>query len=130
MEISYLQQLIYPIGLGFIKVSYFLLYGRLFRPLRAMRVAIWSGGVVSSLFYTLMFVLDVYFATPRRGETYLTHYLNPIDKHATQMSLPFAIIGLVLDFYILLLPIWGVWQLQLSKQKKWGVILIFMTGGL
>ena len=95
-----------------------------------MRIAIWIGAVVSSIFYTLIFALDMYFATPRRGENYITHYLDPVDKGGTQLSVPFAAIGVVFDLYIIMLPIYGVWQLQISGRKKFTISLVFLTGAL
>ena len=72
----------------------------------------------------------MYFATPRRSGTYLTHYLNPVDKGAAQLSVPFAAIGLVFDLYIITLPVYGVYQLQLSARKKFSIGLVFLTGAL
>ena len=95
-----------------------------------MRIFIWVGATVSTIFYTLIFALDMYFATPRRGENYITHYLNPVDKGGIQLSVPFAAIGLVFDLYIITLPIYGVCQLQLSGRKKFSISLVFLTGAL
>ncbi|CAD6593060.1 MAG: hypothetical protein ASARMPRED_006953, partial [Alectoria sarmentosa] len=126
--LSYVQQLVCPLALGFIKLSYFILYLHIFKPLPRMRIAIWIGGAISTIFYALIFALDMYFATPRRGETYITHYLNPVDKGGTHLSVPFAAIGLVFDLYIITLPIYGVCQLQLSSRQKFSISLVFLTG--
>ena len=86
--------------------------------------------MISTIFYALIFALNTYFATPQAGETFFTHYSNPNANHATQLSVPFAAIGLVFDIYIIILPIYGVWQLQLSTRKKLRIILVFLTGAL
>ena len=72
----------------------------------------------------------MYFATPRHGETYLTHFFNNVDRGATELSVPFAAIGVVFDLVIIALPIFGVSQLQLSARKKLSISLVFLTGSL
>lgn len=44
------------------------------------------------------------------------------------MTIPIASGSLVLDLYIFLLPIAGIWNLNMSLQRKLGVIVMFMTG--
>ena len=39
-----------------------------------------------------------------------------------------ACFGIISDFYLLLLPIFGVWQLQMPTRRKIGVIVVFATG--
>ena len=72
----------------------------------------------------------MYFSTPRRGETYVTHSLNPVSTGGLHLSVPFAAIGLVFDLVIITTPIYGVCQLQLSGRQKFSISLVFLTGGL
>ncbi|MCJ1464972.1 hypothetical protein MMC07_003587 [Pseudocyphellaria aurata] len=53
------------------------------------------------------------------------HYLK-----FTQFSIPSGIIGMFIDYYLLILPIRAVLILHMSPAKKLGVIILFMTGGL
>lgn len=122
------MDLVAPLALGFIKLSYFILYLHLFGSLPKMRIAIWIGAVSSTAFYALMFALDMYFTTARPGETYTTHYRNRVDKLAEQLSIPFTAIGLGFDIYIIALPIYGVCQLQLSSRRKFSISLVLLTG--
>lgn len=39
-----------------------------------------------------------------------------------------AVVNIISDFSILILPVHKIWQLQLSKRRKWGVSSIFATG--
>lgn len=93
-------------------------------------MTIWISAIICSIFYSLIFALNMYFATPRRGETYITHFLNPIVKGAIHLSVPFAALGLVFDLVIITIPIYGVCQLQLSGRQKLSISLVFLTGGL
>ena len=128
-ELSYVQELLNPLSLGFIKLSFLILYSQLFRPLRKMRILIRVVATVCAIFYVLIFALNMYFSTPRRGETFITHFLNPVSKGGIQLSVPFAAVGLVFDLVIITIPIYGVCQLQLSNRQKASIILVLMTGG-
>ena len=72
----------------------------------------------------------MYFSTPRQGETFITHSLNPVAKSGIRLSVPFAATGMIFDLVIILIPIYGVYQLQLSGRQKLNISLVFLTGGL
>ncbi len=119
-----------PLALGFIKLSFFILYSQVFKPLPIMRIVIWSGATICTTFYALIFALNIYFSTPRQGETFVTHSLNPVAKGGLHLSVPFAAVGLAFDLAIITIPIYGVCQLQLSGRQKFSISLVFLTGGL
>jgi hypothetical protein len=125
-----LENILCPAGLGFIKLSFFLLYMHLFAPSSGLKTAIWIGGSVSTVFYTLIVILTFIFMTPRPGETFAEHTATHLTTKQVQMSVPLAAIGVFLDFYILILPLVGVWRLQLPTRRKFGVAIVFMTGAL
>ena len=95
-----------------------------------MRVAIWFGAILSTVFYTLIVVLAFIFTTPRPHESFATHLVSKLEQDEIRQAIPQAAISVVIDVYILVLPIYGVWQLQLSKERKIGVSLVFLTGGM
>ena len=45
-----------------------------------------------------------------------------------RLSIPLAAWAIISDVFILLLPISGVLRLQLSPKKKFGLLMMFMTG--
>ena len=47
-----------------------------------------------------------------------------------QFAIPLGVIGMLVDWYLFILPIPAVWTLMMSTSKKLGVISIFLTGGL
>ena len=129
-KLSYVQELVNPLALGCIKLSFFILYFQIFNPIPKMRTTIWICATSCGIFYILILVLNIYFSTPRRGETYVTHSLNPIAKGGVRLSIPFAAIGLIFDLVIITVPIYGVRQLQLSARQKLSISLMFLTGSL
>ena len=129
-KLCYVQELAGPLALGFIKLSFFILYLHIFNPIPKMRMTIWIGATICGIFYILIFALNMYFSTPRRGETYVTHSLNPIAKVGIYLSIPFAAIGVVFDIIIITIPIYGVYQLPLSRRQKLSISLVILPGGL
>lgn len=39
-----------------------------------------------------------------------------------------GVLNIITDFMVLVLPIYEVWRLQLNKQRKWGLIIMFSFG--
>lgn len=128
LKLSYLEGAVCPAALGFIKLAFFFLYMQLFKPLRWIRLAIWIGGISSTVFYVAVVTLELYFATPRRGETFATHLTTELEEHEIKLTVPQAAVSVFFDFYILILPLCGIWRLQLNPKKKIAVSLVFLTG--
>lgn len=112
----------------FIKVTFFLLYLQLFRPMQWLRICAYIGAVFTVIFYFGMAVAQLIFSTPRHGETWLSHQATHNKDLAIALSVPQSVVGLAIDLYILIFPIIAVSQLQLPIRKKVGIMLIFMTG--
>ena len=112
----------------FVKLGFFLLYVQLFRPMKWLRYSAYTGAGVNVLYYTLNLVLAFIYTLPRRGETLQQSSQNPRQLGELYKSLPASCINLVLDVYILILPIAGVSKLQLPLKKKLAVIAVFLTG--
>lgn len=51
-----------------------------------------------------------------------------VDKNAILIAN--AVISIVLDVWILAIPLWKLRHLNVSGSKKFGVALMFLTGGL
>ena len=112
------------------KITFFLLYLQLFRPIKVLRVCIYAGMIFTVGFYLSATVAQFYFETPRRGETFVSHQLGPLAKNSLNLSIPLSAVGVVIDFYILILPIVAVSRLQLAKKRKIALCLVFGTGSM
>ena len=80
-------------------------------------------------FYASTAVVQFYYDTPRRGETFLSHQLG-LGKQTLKLSVPLAAANVVIDLYILVVPIVAVQQLQMAKKRKIGLCLVFGTGSM
>ena len=80
------------------------------------------------MFYVATTITFAVLTIPRKGESLLGSILSPDTAKAIPLSIAMGGFNVASDFYILFLPIPGVWQLQLPLQKKIGFSAIFMTG--
>lgn len=96
--------------------------------MRWLRISTYIGTLVTTAFYLGMTIAQFVFVTPRRGETFFSHQETRYQHLALVVGVPSAAVGLCIDLYILVLPIIAVSQLQLTTQRKIGVILVFLTG--
>jgi hypothetical protein len=113
---------------AFIKTTFLLMYLHIFRPLALQRLAIYLGLVVNWTFYTIILIVTLYFTSPAPGQSWAESFLSPRYARIDAWMMPIAAGSLVLDVYILLLPIASVWRLQMSTRKKLGVLAVFATG--
>jgi len=119
-----------PLTFFFLKSTFFIFYLHLFSTLRGLRFYIWSGLALTLVNYTIFTVLFFFFETPKKGESWLTKELSSNEHKSIKMAVPFTIIGLVIDLYILVIPIIGISGLRISKQKKVGIMIILLSGFL
>ncbi len=117
-------------ALGLIKSSLFIQYYLLFRPLRWVRISVWIGSIISTTFYVAVSITAFVLDSPWPGESLLEGILSWHYLKFSQFSIPTGVIGMLVDWYLLILPIPAVWILQMSTVKKVGVLVVFMTGGL
>ncbi|MCJ1470231.1 hypothetical protein MMC07_008876 [Pseudocyphellaria aurata] len=125
---QFLTPLLAPPTLLFTKITFFLLYLQIFKPMRWLRISAYIGTLVTTAFYIGQTIAQFIFVTPRPGETWFDHAQSQVELKSLVVAVPVSAIGLCIDLYILVLPVIAVNQLQLATQRKFGVILIFMTG--
>ena len=104
------------------------MYRQVFGPKRWMRINANLGVILTTIFYVTMSLCAIVFATRRKGESWGQHASSHLAQQNIKMSIPQSCVNLVLDLYILILPIVAVVKLQMAPRRKIGIILIFMTG--
>lgn len=90
----------------------------------------WIGATISVTFYVAVTITAFVLESPWPGESLLESMLSWHYMKFTLLSIPTGVIGMMVDWYLLILPIPAILTLQLSIAKKLGVLIVFMTGGL
>jgi len=124
----YIENWLSTITLAIVKCTFLLMYLEIFRPLKWLRVAIYSGLITTIVVFLAFTIAQLCFLTPKRGESWLEQNEDPRENKAIELSVPLSAIGFGIDVYTFILPIIGVSQLQLSPRRKFGVLLVFMAG--
>ena len=121
---------IYPPTMLMVKLSLLLLYLQIFRSNVTLRYFIYFGIVFVSLFYPAVTIATLILSTPNPGQSWFADTQNPRFIKNVELGVVQSTVNVVSDFYILCLPIQGIWKLQLPIEKKIGVSAIFLTGFL
>ncbi|KAH8586210.1 hypothetical protein B0O99DRAFT_703747, partial [Bisporella sp. PMI_857] len=114
--------------LALAKVTFFIFYLQLFRPLKTLRMAIWAGLVFTIVIFTGYTIAQLVSLSPRPGQSWAEVYEEPRIRNILKISVPVSATSFGVDVYILLLPVFGVAKLKLSTRRKFGVLIIFLTG--
>ncbi|QSZ36710.1 hypothetical protein DSL72_006593 [Monilinia vaccinii-corymbosi] len=117
-------------SLGFVKLSIFLVYLETFVGLRWMRIAVYIGATISSVFYLIMTFAQLYYGTPLHGETFAEHIFTNRSITGTRWSVPMSCVGLGIDCYLFILPLIATSKLRLPMRKKVVVMLMFGVASL
>lgn len=111
----------------FAKLSLFLLYHRLFRIQKSIRYAIIFGIIFSFLNFSSQLIVSAIFCTPKVGHPWDLAVAAKCSRGEASVVV-LGVGNLILDIYLLILPIPVILPLKLSVKKKIGVFAIFMAG--
>ena len=122
--------ILYNPAICFIKLAILIQFLNIFASARTAKIywAFISLIVVTVVFYSICLFLRIFQCTPRE-KIWKPKVPGTCIKVQT-IIIASASVNVVLDFVMLLLPIIKVWQLQMSKGKKWAVSIVFGTGFL
>lgn len=117
-------------ALGLIKSTLFIQYYALFWPLRWVRISVWIGATLSTVYYAAISIVAFVLASPWPGESMLEGILSWHSTAYARFSTTTFVIGMLVDIYLLVLPIKAVSTLRMRTRKKIGVVVVFLTGTL
>ena len=104
-----------------------LLFLRVFSVDRPLRLAIYGAMIFTIPLYWTQLFLESYYCTPRPGHTWGDLSIGQTCGHNIIWGVVQGTLNVVLDIYMLVLPIPAVLSLQLSKAKKMGILTVFGT---
>lgn len=121
----------YQFSALFAKTAILALYWRIFSPVRLASILIFSSITFTLVFYVSMMVAFIVAVVPRSVD-----YDAPLPatdaERALRLSPPLAatcgIVGFLIDFYILILPLVFIWDSNIPVKRKVGISAIFITG--
>ncbi|KAL8691616.1 MAG: hypothetical protein Q9224_004137 [Gallowayella concinna] len=110
------------------KISILLLLYRLFAPDKRFRHFIYIGLVWATLIFCTSLIVAFVLCVPRPGEAFSSLQVVQRCTHQEIWAVVQGPLNVLLDFYILYIPIPIIWNLKMGQRRKFGVIAIFMTG--
>lgn len=110
----------------FTKLSLLLLYLRIFRPSRWIRVCFWIGTIFNIVLYLGSMIGYAAACVKRPNETWFEDQTSDrCLRDTAPAGWVLGIAGLLSDIYLFVLPIPAVWQLQMPRKRKIAVTLLF-----
>ncbi|KAI9889654.1 MAG: hypothetical protein M1814_005055 [Vezdaea aestivalis] len=125
----YAFNIIYTLTTPIIKISLLLLFRRIF-PVRPMRIMTYIGIVFFSLLAISTCIVDVFNCTPINASWNKNPALKSKCVDPPTLYRVTAIINLVTDIIILLIPLPFIWRLQMSLRNRVALYGIFLLGGI
>ena len=127
-KIVFTEQIFAALSLLFSKASILLLLFRLFAPTRWFRHMIYLGIAWATLISVISIIVASVLCAPRHGEGFADLTVAERCVHETTWAVVQGASDVVLDFFIIYLPIPMLWKLNMELQRKIGVMAIFLTG--
>lgn len=130
-QLSYTNQILYPLTLLTIKFSILVLYLQIFAILPSLKYSIYAGLALLSLFHISTTTTYAVLCRPRHGhglDAYLEGAASASCAHIPPLIRAQCVVNVLGDVYMILLPLPPIWRLQLARGKKLGVAAVFLTG--
>ncbi|MCJ1475922.1 hypothetical protein MMC13_004586 [Lambiella insularis] len=127
-KLRFAQNTIQPLAFIFSRITFFLLYLRLFGRSPPFRWACYFG----IAFYFVSNIIDIplyaVYCAPAPGNPWAS--MDTLEKCAQLewISLFYGGINIASDLYIIILPMPMIWGLQMSLERKLGIMAIFTSG--
>ena len=111
------------------KLSFFLLYVQAFRPMRWLRLCTYFGAALSTVLYWSLSIALFVIATPKPGDSWAEDTLKiQRVEHTAKVNIAVAITGLLIDIWLFVLPLAGIYKLQLHTSRRVELTIMFSTG--
>lgn len=126
---QFIMDMIYLVGIMFAKLSILVLYVKVFhirRRFRFLCYVMMAFVVVNCVVFFFIYAFDC------KPVYYTWHFsVDHFDCiEITQINVAIGAINIFTDLIIMIMPLPLVWQLQLAKTQKAGLLVVFSTGAL
>ncbi|KAL6715280.1 hypothetical protein ACLMJK_007544 [Lecanora helva] len=125
-------EVVYGPFIWFIKLSLFVMYVQIFRPIRWLRYFAYAGALISGLFYFATSIIYLALCAPRNDRSaigYMAALNAPRCHHSRDtINTVLGVVNVTSDMYLIILPLPAVWKLQLPFRQKLAVAGMFFTG--
>lgn len=111
----------------FAKSSILLLYLRVFSPKPAIRYMIWGAIVFAFCIYGFSIPLTAIYCMPAAGQEWNIE-VGSNCSHTMISGMVQGICNVILDIFILALPLRIVSKLNIKRQRKIAILVVFATG--
>ncbi len=96
--------------------------------MKYLRLCIYSGAILSTVVYWSVSIALFVLASPTPGETWAEKAVLSQTQYSTKANTAIAAGGLLVDIWLFIIPLVGIYKLQLHRTRKLGLIIMFSTG--
>lgn len=114
-------------------MSFLIFYLRLFGTVHHIRIMVWAGIVAVVTFGVIYMITYIVACVPWPSEQdgFLDdRYFSRCFAIGPKLLLAGCYFGVIMDFYILFMPLSQVKGLVLTRKRKVGISLVFLTGSM
>ena len=122
----YVQDLVYSLVMGFIKISILMLYFRLFKVVGMIKWFIYSTIIYISLYTIVGDLITIFACRPLNKLWDNLPYGECLSSDAVGLAL--ASLQITADVFVLAIPVPIILRLQIPLKQKLGVMSIFSAG--
>jgi len=124
----YVAEVLYFLEVALLKLTLLLFFLRIF-PKRATRRLLWATVAFNGLIGALFVFISIFQCTPiSYNWTNWTHETTGKCLNINALVWSNAIVSIALDFWMLALPLYEIFQLQLMWRKKVSIAVMFCVG--
>lgn len=132
-QMSYIGQILYVMSLACVKISLLLFLQRIFplgvmrRIVRGMLIFVLCFAVTNVFLFAFQCDTPGYYFTKIRGDAKTT---GGVCLPPQVVYYPMAVVNILTDVIIWLLPVPTILKARLSKKEKLGLLWVFLIGGV
>ena len=114
----------------FADLSILLLLLRIFSVNKRFKIAVYAGIAWTVLLHVIAILVDSIMCAPWPGESFNSPAVQVRCVRSDLWLLVSAVLEVLFDIYVFILPLPVIWRLQMGAKRKAGISMIFMTASM